>query len=137
MKTATFHKGGIHPPENKLTANKPIEEIAVPDQLAITLSQCIGTPSKAIVKDGDEVTRGQLIAEAGGFVSCTLHSPVNGTVKKIESIRNPQGKWQDAIILIPDKEIPLKDNFRELLPEEFPEARGRLEEPYIRQMSRW
>lgn len=102
----SFKKGGIHPPENKLTADSPIVEIPIPRELRIMLSQSIGAPSKPIVKPGEQVECGQIIAEAGGFVSVPLHSPVNGTVKKIEKTRTPQGIWQDSIIIEPDEENP-------------------------------
>lgn len=59
---------------------------------------------KAIVKPGDHVSAGQIIAEAGGFVGAPIHSPVNGTVKKIEPTRTAQGIWQDSIVIAPDEE---------------------------------
>lgn len=100
----TFRKGGIHPPENKLTAGKPIVEVPVPAELRIMLSQCIGAPAKPLVKPGDRVQRGQKIADAGGFVGAPIHSPANGTVKKIEPTRTPQGIWQDSIVITSDPE---------------------------------
>jgi len=114
----TFKKGGIHPPENKFTAGKPIVEVPVTSELRIMLSQCIGAPSKPVVKPGDRVARGQMIAEAGGFVSAPLHSPVNGTVKKIEPSRNAQGIWQDSIVIAADSENPASAEFTKRTPEE-------------------
>lgn len=98
----TFKKGGIHPKEEKLTAGYPIVEIPVPAELRIMLSQSIGAPSKAVVKVGDHVEAGQMIAEAGGFVGAPVHTPVAGTVKKLEPTRTPQGIWQDSIVIVPD-----------------------------------
>lgn len=95
----TFKKGGIHPPENKITADKPIVAATVPTEVRIMLSQSIGVPAKPIVKPGDTVTSGQMIAEAAGFVSAPVHSPVKGVVKKIEPTRTPQGIWQDSIVI--------------------------------------
>ncbi len=95
----TFKKGGIHPPENKITADKPIVAAPVPTEVRIMLSQSIGVPAKPIVKPGDTVTSGQMIAEAAGFVSAPVHSPVKGVVKKIEPTRTPQGIWQDSIVI--------------------------------------
>lgn len=95
----TFRKGGIHPSAEKITAQSATEALAAQGQLRLMLSQAIGAPSKPIVKAGDTVVRGQMIAEAGGFVSAPLHSPVSGTVAKIEKVRNPQGLWQDAITI--------------------------------------
>lgn len=95
----TFNKGGIHPDAAKLTADSPTVAVAAPAVVRLMLSQAIGAPAKPVVKPGDTVTAGQMVAEAGGFVSANLHSPVAGTVKKIEPVRNPQGIWQDAIVI--------------------------------------
>lgn len=100
----TFRKGGIHPPEYKLTAGKPVVKMPVPAELRIMLSQCIGAPAKPVVKPGEHVEAGQLIAEATAFVSAPLHSPVAGTVRKIEPTRTPQGIWQDSIVIETDKD---------------------------------
>lgn len=100
----TFRKGGIHPADSKMTAGKPIISLPTPSELRIMLSQCIGAPSKPVVKPGDKVMAGDLIAEAGGFVGAPVHSPVNGTVKKIEPTRTPQGIWQESIVIVPDTE---------------------------------
>lgn len=99
----TFHKGGVHPHAEKLTANIPVKVLVADGELMLPLSQCIGAPSKPIVKPGDEVIAGQMVAEAGGFVGAPIHSPVDGTVKKIDKVRNPQGLWQEAIIIEPSE----------------------------------
>lgn len=105
----TFNKGGIHPPEYKLTADRQIEELPLPEEFRVMLSQCIGAPSKPTVKVGEIVEQGEKIAEAGGFVGAPIHSPVNGTVVKIEPTRTPQGLWQDSIVIKPDLENPDKE----------------------------
>ena len=95
----TFHKGGIHPNPDKLTADIPTMPVAAPAVCRLMLSQAIGAPAKPVVKPGESVTAGQMVAETGGFVSAPVHTPVSGTVKKIEPVRNPQGLWQDAIVI--------------------------------------
>lgn len=100
----TFRKGGIHPPEYKLTAGRQILKMPAVTELRVMLSQCIGAPSRPVVKPGDHVEAGQLIAEAGGFVGAPVHSPADGTVKKIEPTRTPQGIWQDSIVIALDPE---------------------------------
>lgn len=105
----TFKRGGIHPPEEKTTAGAPIVRIPVPNELRVMLSQSIGAPAKPIVKPNEHVVKGQLIAEAGGFVSAPIHSPVGGIVKKIEPTRTPQGIWQDSIVIVPEA-IQTDDN---------------------------
>ncbi len=102
----TFRKGGVHPPEYKLTAGRPILGMPVPAELRIMLSQSIGAPSRPVVKAGDSVSAGQIIAEAGGFVGAPIHSPVNGTVRKLEPTRTPQGIWQDSIVIATDMGNP-------------------------------
>lgn len=80
----TFSIGGIHPAENKLSANKAIETLALPKTSFIPLGQHIGSPALADVKKGDKIKVGQLIAKSSGFVSANIHSSVSGTVKKID-----------------------------------------------------
>ena len=54
---------------------------------------------KTIVKKGDAVLKGQMIAEAGGFVSAPVHASVSGTVKAIEQRFNPTGTKTDCIVI--------------------------------------
>lgn len=83
MKFFSF-KGGIHPNDYKeITKNIKIEDFNTPNNVIIPLNQHIGAPSKPIVKVGDNVKVGQLIAEATGFVSANIHSSVSGIVKNI------------------------------------------------------
>lgn len=94
-----FKKGGIHPAPMKLTAGRPIKNTAAPQQVRLLLSQHIGAPAKCIVKPNDEVVAGQKIAEAGGFVSAPVHTPISGKVKKIELVRDAQGLWKEAVVI--------------------------------------
>ena len=81
MGILTF-KGGVHPYDGKeLSKNSPVVKYLPKGDMVYPLSQHIGAPAKAVVKKGDRVLVGQLIAEAGGFVSANIHSSVSGTVK--------------------------------------------------------
>lgn len=93
----TFHKGGIHPADHKLTAGVPVTEPVHSDTITLMLSQSIGAPSVPEVKVGDKVATGQLIAKAGGYVSANLHTPVSGTVKKLTTVRDTSGYQANAI----------------------------------------
>lgn len=95
----TFRIGGIHPPENKLSAGKKIVRLAVPKQVIIPLSQHIGAPAQAIVKKGDVVKAGTLIAKSGGFVSANIHSSVSGKVNKIDTAIDASGYKRAAIYI--------------------------------------
>lgn len=99
MKLHTFRKGGIHPEENKLTAEMPTQEAPLPRQAIFPLQQHIGAPAKAVVKRGDEVRVGTLIAEAGGFVSAPIFSSVSGKVAKVDSCVDATGYRIPAIYI--------------------------------------
>lgn len=95
----TFPTGGVHPSENKLSCAKPIEVLALPDVVTIPLSQHIGAPAVAKVAKGDKVLTGQLIAEAGSFMSANIHSPISGTVTGVDMAVNGQGLRQMCITI--------------------------------------
>lgn len=95
----TFRIGGIHPPENKLSAGKKIETLALPKQVIIPLGQHIGAPAQALVKKGDLVKVGTLLAKAGGFVSANIHSSVSGKVNKIDNVLDASGYKKPAIYI--------------------------------------
>lgn len=95
----TFSIGGVHPHENKLSANQPIAAADVPAKAIIMLGQHIGAPAKPVVKKGDVVKVGTLIAEAGGFVSAPVHSSVSGKVAKIDSFVDASGYPKPAIFI--------------------------------------
>lgn len=99
MKIRTFKIGGIHPEENKLSAESATQVAALPKQAVFPLSQHIGAPAKPVVKKGDAVKVGTMIAEAGGFVSAPIFSSVSGTVFKIDTAVDATGYRQPVIII--------------------------------------
>lgn len=99
MKLRTFKIGGIHPEENKLTAEVATQVAPLPSQAVFPLSQHIGAPAKPVVGKGDRVKVGTLLAEAGGFVSAPIYSSVSGTVVKIDAIVDATGYRKPAIFI--------------------------------------
>ncbi|MDP8265353.1 MAG: electron transport complex subunit RsxC [Candidatus Aceula meridiana] len=95
----TFPKGGVHPADNKLSANRPIEELPLPQTVAIPVSQHLGAPAKPIVAVGDTVKVGQVIAESGGYVSTNIHATASGIVAKIEDVMDATGYRRLAVII--------------------------------------
>ncbi len=95
----TFSIGGIHPAEQKLSANQSIEVLPLPEKVAVPIAQHIGAPAQPIVKRGDLVKTGQLIAKTGGFVSANIHSPVSGKVAKIDEVVDASGYRKQAILI--------------------------------------
>lgn len=95
----TFSKGGIHPAENKFSAGNIIEKLSLPTSVTIPISQHIGAPATVLVKRGDMVKTGQLIAQSSGFVSANIHSSVTGTVSKIDEIFDASGYRRPAVVI--------------------------------------
>lgn len=99
MKLRTFRIGGVHPEENKLSSEAATQVAKLPQQAIFPLSQHIGAPAKPVVKKGDKVKVGTLLAEAGGFVSAPVYSSVSGTVQKIDEVIDATGYRKPAIIV--------------------------------------
>ena len=95
----TFRIGGVHPAENKLSAAEPIRVAELPKIAVFPMGQHIGAPAKPIVQKGDKVKVGQMIAEAGGFVSAPIFSSVSGTVQKIDTIIEASGYKKPAVFI--------------------------------------
>lgn len=77
-------KGGTYPPEYKeLSCDKAICD-AFPSTKQVTIPVTMGgAPNECLVKVGDHVTKGQVIAKSDKFMSAPVHASVSGTVKKI------------------------------------------------------
>jgi Na+-translocating ferredoxin:NAD+ oxidoreductase subunit C len=95
----TFRLGGVHPAENKLTADKPIQQIPLPSRVFIPLSQSLGAPSKIIVEKGEVVRTGQIIARGESFISSNIHSSVSGKVIKVEDITDTSGYKRPTVVI--------------------------------------
>ncbi|GAA4842434.1 electron transport complex subunit RsxC [Algivirga pacifica] len=104
MKLFNFRKNtfkhGIHPPEHKVETNGlKIRQFPFAPVMILPLAQHIGAVAEPVVREGQEVVRGQLLAKASGFVSVPLHAPVSGVVKKIQKVPTVGGKMVDGIYL--------------------------------------
>ncbi|MGD8353585.1 MAG: electron transport complex subunit RsxC [Pseudomonadota bacterium] len=95
-------RGGVHPDDSKLTRDKAISEIPLPETLILSISQHIGAPARPEVEVGQKVLKYQPVASPGGFVSMALHAPTSGTVKAIEPAPHPSGRFVTAVVIEPD-----------------------------------
>ena len=96
---ATFSHG-IHPPESKdITGAKEIRRLPFPPEMVLPLSQHFGKPSIPLVREGQEVVRGEPIAKADGFMSVPLHAPATGVIKKIGLMPTARGPKAEAMVL--------------------------------------
>lgn len=102
MREPTHHflKHGIHPPEHKdETCGLPIRQFPFAPLIILPMVQHAGDPSQIIVREGQEVVRGQMLAKAGGYLSVPQHAPVSGIVQKIGNVPTISGKMVPGIYL--------------------------------------
>ena len=97
-----FSIHGIHVPHRKNTQNKTAVYMDTPSSVIIPMSMHIGAPTKPIVKVGDSVKVGTMIAEPGGFVSVPAYSSVSGKVTKIQNILSSLGTEMSAVVIESD-----------------------------------
>ncbi|WP_312255365.1 electron transport complex subunit RsxC [Stutzerimonas nitrititolerans] len=107
--------GGIHPPERKELSNRaPIQRMPLPARLIVPLAQHLGAPAEPCVTLGEQVLKGQLIAEASGFVSAPVHAPTSGTVSFIGPQPYPHVSGMTATAIVIDSDG--RDQWIELQP---------------------
>ncbi|MFA6367849.1 MAG: RnfABCDGE type electron transport complex subunit C, partial [Bacteroidales bacterium] len=95
----TFHRGGTHPEENKLTNDCSIEVFPLPKQAVVFVSQHLGAPATLVVEKGEKVKVGQLLAKAEQFICANNHSPYSGTISKIDLAIDFTGYKKTAIYI--------------------------------------
>ena len=101
---------GVHVPHSKNTAKKAPVRMPTPHTVTIPMSMHIGAPAKPVVKVGDLVKVGTLIAEAGGFVSAPIYSSVAGKVTKITDYLLSSGTTVPAVIIESDTALYTEAN---------------------------
>ena len=101
--------GNTHIPHNKKTTESSPVKMTPPTEVLLPMSQHIGAPATPIVKVGDEVKVGQLIAKPEGYVSAAIHAPVSGKVTKIEDYQLYNGKTVPAIRIESDGLMTVSD----------------------------
>lgn len=114
--------GGVHVDHMKNTAEIPSEVIPTPKRVVISMQQHIGAACEPIVKKGDKVTVGQLIADSKSVMCAPIHSGVSGEVTAIGTIIMPSGAEIKTIeiqsdglqTLCPDIKPPVIRNSSEL-----------------------
>jgi electron transport complex protein RnfC len=93
---------GVHPPEAKTeTCTLPIRRFPFAPLLVVPLSQHVGNPSIPVVREGEEVSRGQVIARPDGFLSVAQHAPVSGVVRRIGLVPSISGRMVRGVYLAP------------------------------------
>lgn len=106
MKLLSFLRGetfarGIHPPSHKHTAGQAIRRLPFAPRLVVPLSQHIGKVPRPVVRVGQEVVRGQVIASSDEWLSIPHHAPATGVVEAIELRPSARGPWMESIVIRP------------------------------------
>ncbi|WP_373818881.1 electron transport complex subunit RsxC, partial [Glaesserella sp.] len=77
--------GGVHPPEMKMQSNqKPIRELHLPKRFYVPLIQHNGTAGDLLVKEGEQVLKGQPLSRGEHYKQLPVHSPTSGKVVAIQ-----------------------------------------------------
>lgn len=104
MFTTTGFRHGVHPEERKeLTCALPIRRMPFPDEVVLPLRQHAGKPAKVRVRVGDHVERGDVIADADGFVSVPIHASAAGRVVDVDWSPHIDGTMAMAVRIKVDR----------------------------------
>jgi electron transport complex protein RnfC len=112
----TIH-GGVHPPFHKDDSTSlPIKDAGIPPQLIVSLHQHTGAAAEPVVKAGDRVNKGQIIATAAhNSISANIHAPTSGLITAIEEriLPHPSHLADQCIIIDTDgKDSWVKDEIK-------------------------
>ncbi len=93
---------GVHPPEAKeATCHLPIRQFPFAPVLAVPLLQHAGKPAVPVVREDQEVIRGQCIARADGYMSVAMHAPASGIIRRISLMPSITGRMVPGIFIEP------------------------------------
>ncbi len=99
-----FYLKGVKLPHRKNTADMIPVEITTPEKVIIPTVMHIGAPANPVVKKGDKVCVGTLIADCDTRISAPIHSSVSGTVEEIRDLLMWDGKKIPSIVIASDGE---------------------------------
>lgn len=109
-------RGGVPIHRGEELSNKAaIKDAPLLEKYEVILHQHIGAPPKLVVKKGDEVRKGQLLAEAGGFVSAPIHSPTSGKISAVGETPGPMGSHMASVEIAADGKDEFQAPFEPIL----------------------
>ncbi len=100
-------RGGVSVSHSKNTQNCKITRMPPPEKVVLPMQQHIGAPCEPLVKIGDEVKVGQIIADTDKFVSTPIHSSVSGKVTAIGEVKLANGSIAKAVTIESDGEMTI------------------------------
>lgn len=121
-------RGGVHPDDKKsITSDKPVEKAPLPQKVIIPVSQHIGSAGVPLVKKGDTVKKGQLIASSDASMTSYIHASISGKVTDVDVYPSSYKNKSLAIVIESDgldewaEGLPLKRDWEKLSKEEIHE----------------
>jgi electron transport complex protein RnfC len=84
-------RGGVHTEDHKTsTSTLPIvNSFPLPKKLFIPLQQHVGKPAEPMIKVGEQVLKGQLLAYSQGLISAPVHAPSSGIIIDVNDYPAP------------------------------------------------
>ena len=98
-------RGGVFVAHSKNTQDCACVRFPNPEKVVLPMQQHIGAPCEPVVKAGDEVKVGQLIADTDKFVSAPIHATVSGKVTAVGDVKLPNGVISKAVTIESDGEM--------------------------------
>jgi len=95
-----FH-GGLKLESNKaISTQSPIVKARLPKRLILPVQQHIGEAGSLMVKKGDKVLKGQVIAQCNEYVSAPVHASSSGTVIDIDEYPAPHPSGLNTLCIV-------------------------------------
>lgn len=92
-----FHGGMRLRHFKPMSTSEPIGYVPLPGKLILPLNQNLGSPPEPVVKSGQRVLEGELLARAADAGGAHLHAPASGTVKDIGRYATPHVSGLPAV----------------------------------------
>lgn len=104
-----FSLHGVHVPHRKNTAAMPAVRMGAPSTVTLPTVMHIGKAAIPVVKVGDHVDVGTLVAEQDGKISSPIYASVSGKVSKIGDMLLSNGSTAPAITIESDGEMTVSE----------------------------
>ena len=105
----SFFMNSIPVPLRKNTANAPSVKMGNASVVTLPMQMHIGEPATPVVKMGDLVKVGTLVAKANGEFSSPIYASVSGKVTKIADYVTASGKTVPAVVITSDGEMACEE----------------------------
>ncbi len=112
LKAVKQVRGGVLVDHHKDTKDKATVRITPPDRVILPMQQHIGAPCSPIVKVGDHVDVGQMIADSDKYVSAPIHASISGKVTSVADVKVASGRMVPAITIENDGEMTLCEDIK-------------------------